>query len=133
MDAPQQGRDEMKTPALTLKNFKEAIFAHRTCRHASAPPEGLNSMIQTLKNTGLGAMRNMECFSTMIFLVCGKPGLDKPRPYRLDSKLPPIPCSGGALLELPAQNSDEPQNKPRPDQSRRGFFFLRRMTQKESS
>ena len=68
--------EEMKDLALTLKGFEKAIFAYWDHRHTNALLEGLNSVIQLIKTRARG-FRNMQYFSTMIFLTCGKLGLER--------------------------------------------------------
>ena len=72
--------EEMKNLALTLKGYEKAIFAYWDHRHTNALLEGLNSVIQLIKTRARG-FRNMQYFSTMIFLTCGKLGLERLCPY----------------------------------------------------
>ena len=69
-DAIEAGAHEGPRPAAPppLGRHPLAYFDHR---YANAILEGLNSIIQHVKTRARG-FRNMDCFSTMIYLTCGK-------------------------------------------------------------
>ena len=63
--------EPMKTLARQFHRHWDDILAYFDHRHTNAIPEGLNSIIQHVKTRARGS-RNMEYFSTMIYLTCGK-------------------------------------------------------------
>ncbi|PKD15014.1 transposase [Bifidobacterium longum] len=63
--------EPMKTLARQLRCHRQDILAYFDHRCTNAILEGLNSIIQHVK-TRARDFRNMEYFSTMIYLTCGK-------------------------------------------------------------
>lgn len=63
--------EPMKTLARQLRRHWDDILAYFDHRRTNAILEGLNSIIQNVKTRARG-FRNMDYFSTMIYLACGK-------------------------------------------------------------
>ncbi len=63
--------EPMKTLARQFRRHWDDILAYFDHRRTNAILEGLNSIIQHVKTRARG-FRNMEYFSTMIYLTCGK-------------------------------------------------------------
>lgn len=73
-DAFAAGTDEgpRRTVPTALVGHPRLLFDHRC---ANVILEGLNGIIRHVKTRSRG-FRNMDCFSTMIYLTCGKLGLN---------------------------------------------------------
>ena len=67
--------EPMKALAGQFRRHWQDILAYFDYRCANAILEGLNGIIQHVKTRSRG-FRNMDCFSTMIYLTCGKLGLN---------------------------------------------------------
>ena len=67
--------EPMKTLARQFRRHWQDILAYFDHRCTNAILEGLNSIIQHVKTRARG-FRNMDYFSTMIYLTCGKLDLD---------------------------------------------------------
>ena len=63
--------EPMKALARQLRRHWDDILAYFDHRCTNAILEGLNSVIQHVKTRARG-FRNMEYFSTMIYLTCGR-------------------------------------------------------------
>ena len=63
--------EPMKAFARQLRRHWRDILAYFDHPYTNAILEGLNSVIQNVKTRARG-FRNMDCFSTMIYLACGK-------------------------------------------------------------
>lgn len=63
--------EPMKQLGATLKNHLDVILNYWPAFRTNALLEGLNSVIQNIKNRARG-FRNVEYFKTMIYLVCGQ-------------------------------------------------------------
>ena len=72
-DAFAAGTDE--GPRRTVPPALQDILAYFDHRCPNAILEGLNSIVQHVKTRSRG-FRNMDHFSTMIYLTCGKLGLN---------------------------------------------------------
>lgn len=67
--------EPMRALAGQFRRHWRDILAYFDHRRANAILEGLNSIIQHVKTRSRG-FRNMGCFSAMIYLTCGKLGLN---------------------------------------------------------
>ena len=67
--------EPMKALAGQFRRHCQDILAYFDHRCANAIFEGLNGIIRHVKTRSRG-FRNMDCFSTMIYLTCGKLGLN---------------------------------------------------------
>lgn len=67
--------EPMKALAGQFRRHCQDILAYFDHRRANAIFEGLNGIIRHVKTRSRG-FRNMDCFSTMIYLTCGKLGLN---------------------------------------------------------
>ncbi|KFI79265.1 transposase [Bifidobacterium mongoliense DSM 21395] len=63
--------EPMKTLARRIRRHWQDILTYFDHRCTNAILEGLNSIIQHIKTRARG-FRNMDYFSTMIYLTCGK-------------------------------------------------------------
>ena len=63
--------EPMKTLARRIRRHWQDILTYFDHRCTNAILEGLNSIIQHIKTRARG-LRNMDYFSTMIYLTCGK-------------------------------------------------------------
>lgn len=63
--------EPMKALARQLRRHWDYILAYFDHRRTNAVLEGLNSVIRHVKTRARG-FRNMEYFSTMIYLTCGR-------------------------------------------------------------
>ena len=63
--------ESMRTLARRIRRHWQDILAYVDHRCTNAILEGLNSIIQHIRTRARG-LRDMDCFSTMIHLTCGK-------------------------------------------------------------
>ena len=63
--------EPMKALARQFRRHRDDILAYFEHPRTNAILEGLNSIVQNVKTRARG-FRNMDYFSTMIYLTCGK-------------------------------------------------------------